>query len=147
VWAPFSELTPLEVTDQDIAADWKLVVEQWLEAPLPQQKFVAPNQLLEVRTDGGCILQVVPTIAGRSRLRRFEFSRGTRAARPRRERPPRRALGWLREQITLAESTQAGLQGTGDEVIEGGPIAPALAQFRAQIAALLHALAQERSGR
>src|SRR5215468_12691964 len=35
VWAPFSELTPLEVTDQDIAADWKLVVEQWLEAPLP----------------------------------------------------------------------------------------------------------------
>jgi len=56
-------------------------------------------------------------------------------------------LGWLREQITLAESTQAGLQGTGDEVIEGGPIAPALAQFRAQIAALLHALARERSAR
>ena len=147
VWAPFSELTPLEVTDEDISADWKLVVEQWLETPLPQQKFVAPNQLLEVRTDGACILQVVPTAAGRSRLRRFEFSRGARAARRRRERPPRRALGWLREQITLAESTQAGLRGTSDEVVEGGPIAPALAQFRAQIAALLHALPQERSGR
>jgi hypothetical protein len=56
-------------------------------------------------------------------------------------------LVWLREQITLAESTQAGLQATSDEIIEGGPIAPALAQFRAQIAALLHALPRERSGR
>jgi hypothetical protein len=56
-------------------------------------------------------------------------------------------LGWLREQITLAESTQAGLQGTNADSIEGGPIAPALAQFRAQIAALLQALPQERSGR
>jgi nitrite reductase/ring-hydroxylating ferredoxin subunit len=147
VWAPFSGLTLLEVTDQDVAADWKLVVEQWLETPLPQQKFVAPNQLLEIRTDGGCILQVVPTVAGRSRLRRFEFSRGTRATRPRRERPARRALGWLKEQITLAESTQAGLQVTTDEVIENGPIAPALAQFRTQIAALLHGLSQDRSAR
>jgi nitrite reductase/ring-hydroxylating ferredoxin subunit len=143
VWAPFAGLTPLEVTEQDVAADWKLLVEQWLETPLPQHKFIPPNQLLEVRTDGACILQVVPTVAGRSRLRRFDFSRGRSAApRSRRDRIRRRAAAWLREQIALAESTQAGLQGTTEAVLEGGPIAPALAQFRAQVAALLQALPQ-----
>ncbi|HEX8782809.1 MAG TPA: TetR family transcriptional regulator C-terminal domain-containing protein, partial [Steroidobacteraceae bacterium] len=40
VWQAFAALTPREVTEQDVAADWKLVVEQWLEAPLPQRRFV-----------------------------------------------------------------------------------------------------------
>ncbi len=148
VWAVFAALTPRAVTEQEVAADWKLIVEQWLETPLPQQKFVAPNQLLEVRTDGACILQVVPTAAGRSRLRRFEFSRGRSAAqRARRNDAQRRPSAWLKGQIALAESTQAGLAGTTDVLGEGGPIAPALARFRAQIAALLHALPPEGSGR
>jgi hypothetical protein len=59
----------------------------------------------------------------------------------------RRPDAWLREQITLAESTQAGLQGAAEAVVEGGPVAPALAQFRAQIAAVMHALRQESGGR
>ena len=143
-WAPFAGLTPLGVTEREVAADWKLLVEQWLETPLPQQKFVAPNQLLEVRTDGAAILQVLPTVAGRSRLRRFEFSRGRAAAsRARVARVQRRAAAWLREQIALAESTQAGLESARDAVAESGPVAPALAQFRAQVGALLQALPQE----
>ena len=143
-WAPFAGLTPLGVTEREVAADWKLLVEQWLETPLPQQKFVAPNQLLEVRTDGAAILQVLPTVAGRSRRRRFEFSRGRAAAsRARVARVQRRAAAWLREQIALAESTQAGLEGAPDAVAESGPVAPALAQFRAQVGALLQALPQE----
>jgi hypothetical protein len=146
-WAAFAALTPREVSEQEVAADWKLLVEQWLETPLPQQNFLAPNQLFEVRTDGARILQVVPTGVGRSRLRRFEFSRGRGAApRARRASTPR-APALLREQIALAESTQAGLQGTTDAVVEGGPIAPALAQFRARIAALWHALSQGGRGR
>ena len=148
VWAPFAGLTPLEVTEHEVAADWKLVVEQWLETPLPQHRFIAPNQLLEVRTDGASILQVVPVVPGRSRLRRFEFSRGrTATPRARRNRALRRPAAWLREQIALAESTQAGLQGTTDTVVDAGPIAPALAQFRAQVTALGHALPLDSSGR
>ena len=143
-WALFAGLTPLGVTEREVAADWKLLVEQWLETPLPQQKFVAPNQLFEVRTDGAAILQVLPIVAGRSRLRRFEFSRARAAAsRTRVARVQRRATAWLREQIALAESTQAGLEGAPDTVAESGPVAPALAQFRAQVGALLHALPQE----
>ena len=147
-WAAFAALMPRAVTAQEIAADWKLVIEQWLETPAPHQRFVAPNQLLEVRTDGACILQVVPTVAGRSLLRRFEFSRGRAAApRSRGRMPQRRPAQWLREQIALAESTQAGLQGAPDGVLDEGPIAPALAQFRAQIASLLRALPPERGER
>jgi nitrite reductase/ring-hydroxylating ferredoxin subunit len=148
MWAPFAGLTPLGVTELEVAADWKLLVEQWLETPLPQQRFVAPNQLLEVRTDGAAILQVVPTAAGRSRLRRFEFSRGSAAApRARGERVQRRAAAWLKEQIALAESTQAGLEGATDAITESGPVAPELAQFRAQVSALLQALPREGSER
>jgi len=55
----------------------------------------------------------------------------------------RRAAAWLREQIALAESTQAGLESARDAVAESGPVAPALAQFRAQVGALLQALPQE----
>jgi nitrite reductase/ring-hydroxylating ferredoxin subunit len=144
LWAPFAGLTPHGVTEREVAADWKLLAEQWLETPLPQQQFVAPNQLLEVRTDGAAIMQVLPTAPGRSRVRRFEFARG-RAVAPRGRGDPlqRRAVAWLREQIALAESTQAGLESTTDALIESGPVGSALAQFRAQVSALLRALPQE----
>jgi TetR/AcrR family transcriptional repressor of bet genes len=139
LWDAFAALQTRAVTDQDVAADWKLVVEQWLETPLPQRHFIAPNQLLEVAGERASILQVTPTAPGRSRLRRFEFSSG-------RARAGRRPDAWLREQIALAESTQAGLQGAADNVVEAGPVDPALARFRAQITAVMHALSQEPGG-
>lgn len=144
VWDAFAALAPRPVTDLDVAADWKVVVEQWLENLQPHQQFVAPNQLLETRAEGALILQAVPTTAGRSRIRRFDFwATGRAAARAgRAARDPRRrqADPGLKEQIELAESTQAGLVGAAEEAADAGPVAPALAKFRERVAALLHAL-------
>ena len=147
-WTAFAALTPLRVTEREVAADWKLLVEQWLELPLPQHRFIAPNQLLEVRTDGACILQVVPIMAGRSRVRRFDFSRDRGSVRRSRgARAQRQATTRLSEQIALAESTQGGLEESTEVAAEGGATTPALARFRAQVAALLAGLPQECSGR
>src|SRR5262249_26036360 len=105
VWEAFAALVPRTVTERHVAADWKLVVEHWLDALLPQQRFVAPNQLLELEGERASILQVTPTAPGESRLRRFEFSTGRegggRARRSGRGRPD----AWLKGQIALAEST------------------------------------------
>jgi len=103
-----------------VAADWKLVVEQWLALASPHAtassealadrlvwqsrplrsagwsesrygqligqltgcssqdewrcEFLPPNQLLERRPDGLSVLQVFPTGAGRSHLRRLDFT-------------------------------------------------------------------------
>jgi len=147
-WQAFAALVPRTVTEQHVAADWKLVVEHWLEALLPQQRFVAPNQLLEVEGDRASILQVTPTAPGESCLRRFEFSTAREdGARARRASGRRRPDAWLKGQIALAESTQAGLQGAAETALEAGPVDPALAQFRAQIAAVMHALRPESNGR
>jgi hypothetical protein len=89
---------------------------------------------------------VLPLAPGRSRIRRFDFvaARGARRTAPRRRDSwQRRADAALREQVARAESTQAGLMGTPEDSADSGPLAPALAQFRAGVAALLHALPQD----
>jgi TetR/AcrR family transcriptional repressor of bet genes len=146
-WQAFEALTPGAVTEQEVAADWKIVVEQWLESPQPGQRFVAPNQLCGQRGEGAWILQVTPTAAGRSRLRRFDFAARAGAPRKPAAGAERQGASWLKGQIALAESTQAGLQEATDAVLEAGPIAPALAQFRARICALLQALPPESGAR
>ena len=145
-WEAFSNLTPRAVTDLDVAADWKILVEQWLENPQSSQDFVAPNLLMLVQPDGALILQVTPLAPGRSRVRRFDYAGvpGARGLMPRREVWQRRVGAWLKQQIELAESTQAGLSGGSDEGPDGGPVTPALAQFREVIARLLEA--QPRAG-
>jgi TetR/AcrR family transcriptional regulator, transcriptional repressor of bet genes len=143
-WEELGSLLPRSVAELDVDADWKLLIEQWLESPQPQQQFVAPNLLLDIRPEGALILQVSPLTPGRSHIRRFDFvARDVvpgGSARRRRDAWQRRNTLWLRQQIELAESTQAGLASGADESAESGPIAPALAQFRESIAALLHAL-------
>jgi len=143
VWDAFVALAPGPVTDLEVAADWKVVVELWLEAPQAHQQFVAPNQLLESRAEGATILQVLPTSAGHSRLRCFEFGATAGGARD-----GSRGIGaaWLKEQVALAESTQAGLIAADDHSAESGPVTAALAEFRARVAAVLHAL-QDPAGR
>jgi hypothetical protein len=120
-----------------VAADWKIIVEQWLESPQASQDFVAPNLLMLVQPEGAVILQVTPLAPGRSRVRRFDYASGARGLKPRREMWQRRVGAWLKQQIELAESTQAGLSGGSDEGPDGGPVTPALAQFRELIAQLL----------
>ena len=139
-WEAFAKLAPRSVADLDVAADWKIVVEQWLESPQPQQHFVAPNLLLELRPEGALVLQVTPLGPGSSRIRRFDFAArqtGREAGRAAHTAWHRRVGSWLKQQIELAESTQAGLATAAEELADSGPVAPALAQFRAAVAALL----------
>jgi hypothetical protein len=88
---------------------------------------------------------VAPIAPGRSRIRRFDFAPrqvpAKGAGRAPREAWQRRAGAWLRQQIELAESTQAGLSGAAEESAENGSLPAELAEFRAAIAALLHAQA------
>jgi len=144
LWEGFAALAPRAVADLEVGADWKVIVEQWLESPQPQQHFVAPNQLLDIRPAGALILQVLPSAPGRSRIRRFDFSAARAAhkgsAGGARAAWRRQIDAWLCAQIELAESTQSGLMGGVDDAAETTAVAPALAQFRALVAALLHAL-------
>ncbi len=151
-WGSVSNLQPAGTEDIEVAADWKLLVEQWLEAPPqpkgPQRTFLAPNQLLEASSTGALVLQVIPESPGKSRIRRLEYSRATpdsrkRAAKPRRLR---RAPAWLRQDIEVAESTQAGLAAGAGDAQDPGTISPALAQFRRSVAALLPGLEATRRG-
>ena len=75
-------------SELEVAADWKVLVEQWLENPHATQHFLAPNQLLDLRPEGAVMLQVTPLCPGRSRLRRFEFAGrgGGQACQPLRAR-------------------------------------------------------------
>ena len=143
-WDDLTALQPRTVTDVEVDADWKLLVEQWLESPQPQQHFIAPNLLLDLRAEGALILQVSPLAPGRSRLRRFDFAARAAPARGRGRSPrdawQRRVTAWLRHQVELAESTQAGLAAGADEPADSGPVPAALAEFRESIAALLQAL-------
>jgi len=140
-WEALAALAPRGVTDLEVAADWKVLVEQWLESPQPQQHFLPPNQLFDVRSQGAVVLQATPTGPGRSRIRRFDFAPekrgGSRAAR---DAWRRQIDAWLAAQVALAESTQSGFLGAASDPGDAGPVTPALAQFRDAIVPLLHAL-------
>ena len=140
-WDAFAALLPKGVSDHEVLADWKIVVEQWLEAPQPQQHFVAPNLLLDIRTGGAMVLQVTPLAPGRSRIRRFDFfaPASAKAARATRDGWQRRSATWLKAQIELAESTQAGLAGAAHELSDTEPAPPALTEFREAIVRLVQA--------
>jgi TetR/AcrR family transcriptional regulator, transcriptional repressor of bet genes len=147
-WEGFSELVPVGEREFDVAADWKLIVEQWLEgAPAVRGRYLAPNQLIEVWRGGAAVLRVVPVAAGRSRLVRLDYGVGGAKGRAR-----RRARGddvserldtWIAQQVELAESTQTGLAAAGDDFAENGPVSAALAEFRGSIAVLLPHLGAE----
>jgi nitrite reductase/ring-hydroxylating ferredoxin subunit len=157
-WEGFAALAPASIQETEVAADWKLLVEQWLEASLPldgpdsvggsqprhgwraRARFLPPNQLVEMGPGSAFILRVLPEAPGRSRLQRLDFSTAVQKGRKPATQSPaghRRVGTWLAQQIELAESTQIGLAAAGNEVIENGPVSLALAQFRGSIAELL----------
>ena len=125
------------------AADWKLIVEQWIESAVPGRHFLPPNQLLDFASEPPQILQALPQAAGRTRVVRFEL-RGARRAR----RPDRRGAGPagldLAAEIALAESAQRGLEALPGQAQDAGPLTPELARFRHSIAMLLPLLAPAR---
>ncbi|MBS0377329.1 MAG: Rieske 2Fe-2S domain-containing protein [Proteobacteria bacterium] len=140
-WASLAHFGPRSVSDIEVAADWKVLVEQWLESPQPHQHLLGPNQIFDVRTEGAVVLQATPLAPGRARLRRFDFTTERRSAqRPARDGWKREIDAWVSSQVALAESTQSGLLTTADEPADPGPTAAALAQFRDAILPLWHAL-------
>ncbi len=151
-WSAFDRMLPAGAQQIEVAADWKLIVERWLEAPAPQRQFLPPNQLLELRRDAALILQVIPVAPGRCRIQRFDYLLAAAAQRARapnsRGAQARTALvgwqrllnAWLQQEIALAESTQTGLAGAADEFDDGAPGTGPLAQFRQSITALLPAI-------
>jgi TetR/AcrR family transcriptional regulator, transcriptional repressor of bet genes len=153
-WSAFDRMQPAGAQQIEVAADWKLIVERWLEAPVLQRQFLPPNQLLEVRRDAALILQVIPVAPGRCRIQRFDYLVAAATAAPRARDPKSRGAqtrtalvgwqrqvnAWLQQEIALAESTQTGLAGAADEFEDSGPTAGPLAQFRRSITALLPAI-------
>ncbi len=169
--AGFQPIGPLG--DATLAADWKLVIEQWLASaqrttsrPDPQawsvrryvkllapaadcawqRRFIAPNHLIELRPDGFSLLQVVPAGPGQSRVRRFDYS----VCEPKRRALAARYLAsrlnpyTRRSAIAIAESTQQGIATFGHEVAAGTESAPAAVAFRRQLAACVPMLALAR---
>jgi TetR/AcrR family transcriptional regulator, transcriptional repressor of bet genes len=151
-WEGFAELVPVGEREFDVAADWKLIVEQWLEgAPAARGRYLAPNQLVEVWDGGAVVLRVVPVAPGRCRLVRLDY--GVAVAKGRASGGKRGARGdaggtqgddvserletWIAQQVELAESTQTGLAASGEDFAESGPVSAALAEFRGSIAVLL----------
>ncbi len=155
---------PLEIA---VAADWKLLIEQWLEsaASMPlngatapgwaarsyrhllgsaavaerQGRFFAPNHLIELRADGFTIRQALPLGPGRSLVRQHDFTlcetdRGARAAAYLASRlaPYTRA-----STVAVAESTQKGIVTFGHAAADAVRPAPAVAEFRRQLVALI----------
>ena len=153
-WDEFAALAPTGVQELDVAADWKLLVEQWLEGSPIRGRFLAPNQLVKAWGEGAVVLRILPTAPGRSRMERLDFlaPAGHMGAEKGSAKGRRRGGGrhggdryggdprldkWIAQQIALAESTQTGLTGSGAEFAENGPVSAALAEFRGSIAVLL----------
>jgi TetR/AcrR family transcriptional repressor of bet genes len=155
-WEALPDLRPAGDADIAVAADWKLMVEQWLDAlPRPtgvRRTFLAPNQLLEVSATDALILQVIPESPGRCRIRRLDYSLARSAsgktgsaksngprtgAAKMKSAAAARPIAWLQQDIEVAESSQAGLEAGAGEADESGPVSPQLAEFRRTLEALI----------
>jgi len=151
-WGSLPALRAVGIDELPVAADWKLMVEQWLDAlPRPRgvrRSFLPPNQLLESGPAGALVLQVIPEAAGKCRIRHLEYAlaSGGKASRGARASQTRLPPAWVQQDIEVAESTQSGLEAGAGESDEAGPVSPALAQFRRTVAGLLIALEATRRG-
>jgi TetR/AcrR family transcriptional regulator, transcriptional repressor of bet genes len=138
VWEPLPDLSSDGLADISVSADWKLIVEQWLDAPARPQgtrrTFLPPNQLLEISDGGALLLQVIPQSPGRCVIRRLDYSI---AGKGRKSRRSTQAVAWLQQDIEVAESTQAGLAAGIDEADGAGPVSTELVEFRRSIRMLL----------
>jgi TetR/AcrR family transcriptional repressor of bet genes len=157
-----------------IAADWKLVIEQWLELTPSggsretderawsarsykrllessdqlswQRRFLTPNHRIELRPDGFTLLQVLPSGPGRCLLRRHEHTvcEADRPARAAEYLASRLDQYTRRSAIAVAESTQRGIVTFGHEAADGAHAAPAAAAFRRQLVTLMPMMALAR---
>jgi TetR/AcrR family transcriptional repressor of bet genes len=162
---------PAETT---IAADWKLVIEQWLELTTSsgsrdadehgwsarlyrrmvessvnfswQRRFLTPNHRIELRPDGFTILQLLPTAPGRCLLRQHDYTlcEADRLARTANYLASRLNPYTRPSAIAVTESTQKGIVKFGHEAADGAQAAPAAAAFRRQLVTLMPMMALSR---
>jgi TetR/AcrR family transcriptional repressor of bet genes len=146
-----------------VAADWKLVIEQWLDTPMiggsraaePRdwsvrsyqrllgsradfqwhRRFLQPNHLIELRPDGMTVLQVLPSGPGQSLVRQHEFTlcEADRPARAAEYLASRLNPYARRSNIAMVESTQKGIVTFGHDVSDEAPAASAAASFRRRL--------------
>jgi TetR/AcrR family transcriptional repressor of bet genes len=157
-----------------IAADWKLLIEQWLETTSAtyrdadergfsarayahllgaevnlrwQRMFFAPNHLIESRPDGFTILQALPVAPGRTLLRRHDYSRcdSERIGRAAAYVAARISPSARRSAIAVAESTQKGIVTFGHGAAFDARCSPAVAAFRRQLLTLMPIMALARA--
>jgi AcrR family transcriptional regulator len=135
--AEWPDLRPGRVEEIPVAANWKIVVERWLESDSPQRHFLAPNQLLDLTAGSARLLQVVPQAPDRSRLVCFQLQAGRGGSR--RATSSRRGAGQqsLERQVALAESAQRGLEASPPQEAGAAAVPAALAEFRRSVARLL----------
>jgi TetR/AcrR family transcriptional repressor of bet genes len=157
-----------------IAADWKVVIEQWLELTTSngsrgadehgwsarsygrilgpsandgwQRRFLSPNHRIELRPDGFSILQVLPIGPGRCLLRQHDHTlcEADSPARAAQYLASRQNPYTRRSAIAVAESTQQGIVTFGHEAADGAQAAPAVAAFRRQLVTLMPMMALPR---
>jgi hypothetical protein len=138
--AEWPDLRPGRVAEKAVAANWKIVVEQWLERDSPRRCFLAPNQLLELGAERAQLLQIVPEARDRSRLICFGLLAGHGAGR-RSGAGRRGASPPLGRQVASAESSQRGLETSLPQAQTGTAVPAALTAFRRSVATLLPLLA------
>jgi TetR/AcrR family transcriptional regulator, transcriptional repressor of bet genes len=161
-------------TETAIAADWKLVIEQWLELTTSggsrdadehgwsarvyrrvaensgnfswQRRFLTPNHRIELRPDGFTVLQLLPTAPGRCLLREHDYTlcENDRLGRIANYLASRLNPYTRRSAIAITESTQRGLVTFGHEAADGAQAAPAAMAFRRQLIALMPMMALSR---
>lgn len=122
--------------DLEVAADWKVLVEQWLEE-LPEGAYVAPNQIVMANAGGVDVLQAIPLAPGRCRLRHWSFLIDETAS----HRLQARLLD-----VSLAASVQRGLQSPAFIAGTGTPPRSAIIEFRRAIARLVPTAARGPTG-
>jgi TetR/AcrR family transcriptional regulator, transcriptional repressor of bet genes len=147
---------PLAVHELAVAADWKVLIEQWLDvraaaarakgsgrrprrrrqspAAHAQCTALLPNQRIERDAESVQILQVIPEAPGHCRIRCFRYAP---PGRRQRNRQGRSSGGALKEQVAQAESTQLGMTLSGENPEHPAALAPELEAFRRSIRALL----------
>jgi TetR/AcrR family transcriptional repressor of bet genes len=161
--------------ETSIAADWKLVVEQWLEPATIsgsrdadghgwsarsygrilgssanhtwRRRFLAPNHRIELRPDGFTILQVLPLGPARCVLRQHDHTLcdADRLARAAQYLASRLDPCTPPSAIAVAESVQKGIVTFGHEAANGAQAAPAVAEFRRQLLKLMPVMALPRA--
>jgi TetR/AcrR family transcriptional regulator, transcriptional repressor of bet genes len=177
-WADFLPASPTRLLgtagETAVAADWKLVIEQWLELTSSsgsrdadeqswsarcyrrnlgstanfswQRRFLSPNHRVEIRPDGFSILQVLPIGPGRCLMRRYDFTscETERAAQAAAYLASRLNPYTRRAALAIAESTQKGIVTFGHTAADGVQTAPAVAAFRRELIALVPMMALAR---